>query len=178
MANPATRGVKSTASVAGHPLHPMLVPFPIAFWVGAFVSDLVYWATTDPFWARMSLWLVGAGVIMGALAAVLGLTDFLTIPRARQQTGWIHFLGNALALVISLANVLLRASNPVAPVLPVGIILSAVTTAILVVTCWMGGELAYRHEIGVVGDESTAGTGIDQRGRGTEEDEERFRRAA
>ncbi len=178
MASEYNEGIKSTASVAGHPLHPMLIPFPIAFLVGTFASDLVYWATADTFWARMSLWLVGAGLVTGALAAVLGLTDFLTINRARQQVGWIHFLGNAVALVVSLANVLLRAGNPVGAVLPVGIILSAITTGVLVITGWMGGELAYRYKIGVVGDENKTGTGMDQRGRDMQEDEERFRRAA
>ena len=49
---------QSRASVGGHPIHPMLVPFPIAFLIGGFASDLVFWSNGDPFWARAALWLV------------------------------------------------------------------------------------------------------------------------
>lgn len=157
MAGRHTQGVRSTVSIGGHPIHPMLIPFPIAFLVGAFVTDIAFWGTTDPFWAQMSLWLVGAGFVMGVLAAIVGLTDFVTIARAREHMdGWVHFLGNALVLLLALANLFLRLEDPVAGVLPSGIILSGVTAALLGVTGWYGGELAYRHKIGVVGhDEDT-----------------------
>lgn len=143
-------GVRSTVTINGHPIHPMLVPFPIAFLVGTLATDLTYWGTHDPFWARASLWLVGAGVVMGGLAAVFGLIDFLTIERARGPTGWAHFLGNLLAVVLSLVSLLLRIGNPAAAVLPTAIILSFIVVAILLVTGWMGGELAYRLKIGVI----------------------------
>jgi uncharacterized membrane protein len=147
------RGVPSTASIMGHPIHPMLVPFPIAFLVGAFVSDLAFWGTADPFWARASMWLVGAGLVMGALAALAGLTDFLTIERVRSlSAAWMHFLGNAAALLLSLWNLLHRLGDPAAGVVPGGLVLSLVVVAILLVTGWLGGELAYRHRIGMIGD--------------------------
>ena len=57
----------STAQVAGHPLHPMLIPFPIAFFVGTLVSDIVFAIDGDPFWARMSVYLICAGLVMAAL---------------------------------------------------------------------------------------------------------------
>jgi uncharacterized membrane protein len=130
----------------------MLVPFPIAFLIGALATDLGYWATADPFWAEASLWLVGAGLVMGALAAVFGLTDFLTIKRARaHDAGWIHFLGNANVLVLALVNLLLRRNAPTAALLPWGLLLSTVTVALLGLTVWYGGELSYRHLIGVIG---------------------------
>ena len=72
MSNP-----KSTASIAGHPIHPMLIPFPIAFFVATFVCDLAYWQTANTAWATAATWLLGAGLVMAALAAVAGLTDFL-----------------------------------------------------------------------------------------------------
>lgn len=149
-----TQGVRSTASINGHPIHPLLVPFPIAFLVGALATDLTFWATAGAFWARASAWLIGAGLVMGALAAVLGLTDFLSIPRARGATGWAHFLGNAVALIVSLVNLLLRTGDPAAEILPAGIILSFITVGILLVTGWLGGELAYRYKIGVIEDEA------------------------
>src|SRR5690242_7498312 len=72
MANP-----QSTAKIAGHPIHPMLIPFPIAFFVATFVCDLVFWATGNSSWFDATLWLLGAGLIIAALAAVAGLTDIL-----------------------------------------------------------------------------------------------------
>src|SRR5215216_924893 len=93
-------GVKSTAAIVGHPIHPILVPLPIGFLVGALLSDLAFARTEDEFWARAALWLILAGFIAGALAAVFGLIDFLTIQRARRIDGWIHFIGNALALLL------------------------------------------------------------------------------
>ncbi len=63
---------KSTAQIAGHPSHPMLIPFPIAFFVSAFVCDLVYWQTAAPAWTTAALWMLGAGIVMAALAALAG----------------------------------------------------------------------------------------------------------
>src|SRR5436190_23434508 len=71
-ANPA-----STARIAAHPIHPMLVPFPIACFVGTLLTDLAYWKTAEMMWADFSAWLLFAGLVMGVLAAIAGLTDFL-----------------------------------------------------------------------------------------------------
>jgi len=150
LADDMTRGVRSTLTIAGHPIHPMLVPFPIGFLVGTLASDLAYWGMRDPFWARGSMWLVGAGVVMGSLAAIFGLVDFLTIERARGPTGWSHFLGNLVAVVLSLISLILRIGNPEAAVLPTALILSFIVVGILLVTGWLGGELAYRFKIGVI----------------------------
>jgi uncharacterized membrane protein len=68
---------KSTAQIAGHPVHPMLIPFPVACFVLALISDLAFWRTSNDFWASASLWLSGVGLIMAALAAVMGLIDVL-----------------------------------------------------------------------------------------------------
>jgi uncharacterized membrane protein len=147
-----TRGVPSTAAIAGHPIHPALVVFPIGLLVGAFGADLGFWWTDDSFWARASLWLTGTGMALGAVAAVAGLVDFLTIDRARvHRAGWVHTLSAGLVLVLAAASWLLRLGNPVAAVLPWGLVLSAINAGLLVVVGWVGGELAYRHMIGVTG---------------------------
>lgn len=152
MADVSDHAVRSTAAIAGHPLHPMIVPFPIAFLVGALATDIVFLQSTgDPFWARASEWLLGAGLVMGALAAVLGLIDFLTIERVRSlAAAWVHFLGNALVLALSLWNLLQRTNAATLTVTETGVVLSAVVVAILLVTGWLGGEMSYRHRIGVV----------------------------
>jgi uncharacterized membrane protein len=76
MANP-----KSIASIAGHPLHPMLIPFPIAFLVAAFAFDVAFWQTANTFWASASVWLLGAGIVMAALAAVQSPDSLVCLAR-------------------------------------------------------------------------------------------------
>jgi len=151
-----SEGVPSTAAIGKHPLHPMLVPLPIGFLVGALVSDIVYWSLRDPFWAQASFWLILGGVITAALAAVFGLTDFLTIRRARNTTGWTHFLGNLTLVVLSLVNLVLRLGDHVGAVLPWGLLISVVVGLGLLVTGWLGGELSFRYKVGVIGTERSS----------------------
>ena len=81
--SPGPTAVPSTAAVRGHPIHPMIVPFPIAFLVGAFVTDIVYVATDEPFWALCSFWLLVAGIAMALVAAIFGFADFFGDRRVR-----------------------------------------------------------------------------------------------
>jgi uncharacterized membrane protein len=153
------QGTPSTAAIGGHPIHPMLVVFPIAFLVGALATDLAFWRTDDQFWALASKWLLAAGVIMGALAAMAGLIEFLTIRRVRSlAAGWVHFLGNAAAILIALWNLLHRlGGDPGAMVVPYGIVLSAIVVALFLVTGWLGGELVFRHRIGIMNNTNQSG---------------------
>lgn len=145
------RGLRSQSTLGGHPVHPMLVPFPIAFLVGGFACDLVFWGTREPFWALAAAWLVGAGFVTGLGAAVFGLVDFLFIRRVRAlNAAWYHFVGNAAVLLLSLWNMALRFDNAAGVVLPLGLIISAAVTVLLLFTGWFGGELAYKHKIGAV----------------------------
>jgi uncharacterized membrane protein len=145
-------GVVSTVAIAGHPLHPLIVTFPIAFLVGAFGTDFGYWLTHDTFWARASIWLIGAGFISGIVAALTGIMDFLKIDRVRKRSaGWIHMLGNVAVLFLTLINWLLRRGNFTGAVLPVGIIISLIVATLLGVTGWYGAELIYRHKVAVIG---------------------------
>jgi len=141
---------QSTASIAGHPLHPMLIPFPIAFFVSTFVCDLAFWRTGDPFWATVALWLLGAGLLMAALAAVIGLIDVLGEPRIRSLNDtWWHAGGNIIAVVIALYNWYLRYTSGEAAVVPIGLLLSLIVVCILLFTGWKGWNLVYRHRVGV-----------------------------
>lgn len=146
-----TRGVTSTASLAKHPLHPVLIPFPIAFLIGALVTDIVWWVMFTDFWAQMSFWLIASGLVTGVLAAILGLVDFFTIERVRAHAaGWIHGGGNALILILAAVNLWLRWDDVTTAVIPWGLALSAVIAILLGITGWYGGELAYRHKVGVI----------------------------
>ena len=143
--------VPSAAHISGHPIHPMLVPFPIAYLVGALFTDLAFLATEDPFWATASLWLLRAGVVMGALAAVFGLVDFLSRKSIRShKIAWHHFIGNASVIALALINMTLRGDSPTDAIVPGGIALSLIVAAILIYTAWLGGEMAYRYHIGSV----------------------------
>jgi len=128
----------------------MVIPFPLASLVGVLISDIVYAATNDPFWATASFWLLGFGIVTGLLAGLLGFIDFSTLPPARSRTGWTHVIGNLAVIVISAVNLFLRMSDPAATIVPTGLVLSIVVGGILLITGWAGGELSYRHKIGVI----------------------------
>lgn len=148
-------GVPSTVAIAGHPLHPLSVIFPIAFLAAALGSDFGYWLTRDPFWARASLWLVGLGLAGGVLAALIGMSDFVRIDRVRKRTaGWAHMYLNVAILVLTSVNLILRLRNPVEAILPWGLIISTVVGTLTSLSGWYGAELSYRHKIGVVGSGS------------------------
>lgn len=141
---------RSTASIAGHPIHPMLVPFPIACFVGALLTDLAYLRTADMMWANFSAWLVTVGVIMGVLAAIAGLIDFLGDRRVRAQApAWPHVIGNAVALVLAVINMMVHTHDAWTSVVPWGLTLSALVVLILLFTGWMGWAMVYRHHVGV-----------------------------
>jgi uncharacterized membrane protein len=148
-------GVESTAALFRHPIHPMLIPFPIAFLIGALVTDIAYRSSGNAFWAEASFWLLLAGVVTGAVAAIPGMIDFSTIGRVRSLTSaWLHGAGNVVAIVLAIINLSLRWSDPVAGAQGWGLILSVLTVAMLGVTGWLGGELTYRHRIGALNAES------------------------
>jgi Predicted membrane protein (DUF2231) len=82
---------RSIASIGGHPIHPMVVAFPIFCFVGAFVTDLVYWRSMSFIWAIFSVWLITAGLIMAVFAAIVGLIDFAANRRIREfRPAWYH----------------------------------------------------------------------------------------
>lgn len=148
-------GIPSTVEILKHPLHPLIVTFPIAFLVGALGTDIGYWVTQDAFWARASVWLLGAGFVSGLVAALTGMLDFLRIDRVRKrQSGWIHMIGNIVALTLTLVNWLLRLGRPADSVSLIGLVLSLLVASLLGFTGWHGAELIYRHKIAVIGHNS------------------------
>lgn len=140
----------STAKLAGHPIHPMLVSFPIAFFAGSLVADLVFWRTYDSFWFLATEWMLGAGVVMALLAAVAGFTDFLGDQRIRElSVAWWHFMGNLLVVLIEALNWYRRYEIGPDAVIPTGLVLSLVAVLILLVNGWLGWEMVYRKHVGI-----------------------------
>jgi uncharacterized membrane protein len=148
-------GVESTAAIAGHPLHHMLIAFPVAFLIGAFASDLAFVGTDNPFWAEASYWLLIAGIVTAVVAGLPGLIDFVTIDRVRSLwISWTHMIVNLVIVGIALVNVGVRLGDPAAGVHGWGLWLSGLQTLLLLFSGWLGGEMAYRYGIGAIEDES------------------------
>jgi uncharacterized membrane protein len=145
-----TENLGPTAQIAGHPIHPMLVPVPIVCFVGALLTDIAYYATANMIWADFSAWLITVGVIVGVLAAIAGLIDFLGNRHIRAKApAWPHVLGNLLVLVLSIFNLFVHSRDAWTSVVPTGLILSVIVVLILPVTGWLGWSMVYRYGVGV-----------------------------
>jgi uncharacterized membrane protein len=142
---------RSTAKIAGHPLHPMIVPFPIAFFVSALVTDLLYLNTSRPGFADASMWLLGAGVATALLAAILGFTDFFGDHRVRAlKQAWLHMAGNLILVALQIANFVVRALDPVKHTVSTPDVgLSVIAVILLLFNGWMGWSMVYRGHVGV-----------------------------
>lgn len=143
---------RSTAKIGGHPIHPMLIPFPIVCFIGALVTDIVFLNNHDPGWATASRYLLAVGLVFAALAAIAGLIDFMGDDRIRGSSDALqHMLANVTAVVLEIVNFFLRL-NDNESIAKVGIYLSAIVVLILVYSGWKGGELVFRHGVGVIDD--------------------------
>jgi uncharacterized membrane protein len=141
---------RSTASLAGRPIHAMLAPIPIVCFAGTLVTDLVYWKTATIMWADVSAWLLTVGLIVSILVVLAGIIDFFGDRRVRAlRSAWIHGLGNGVALILAIANAFVHSRDAYTSVVPTGLILSALVVLILLVTGWIGSGLVFRHGVGV-----------------------------
>ena len=140
----------STASVAGQPIHAMLVPFPIVCFTLALFTDLAYWQTANIMWQSFSAWLLFAGLVFGGLAALAGIIDLLARRSVRaQKPAWPHAIGNIVVLLLAFLNSLIHAGDGWTGVVPYGLILSVVTVLLVIVTSSMGRSMVFRHGVGV-----------------------------
>jgi uncharacterized membrane protein len=110
--------------------HQMLVPFPVAYFVAAFLTDLAYWRTAEVMWERFSVWLIAGGLVMAALVLIAAVID---LAFSRQKPVWIRALVYAAAMVLSIFNVLVHSRDAYTAVVPTGVTLSAIVVAILIV---------------------------------------------
>jgi uncharacterized membrane protein len=139
---------RSTAKIGGHPVHPMLVQFPIVCFIGVLVTDIVFLNNHVHGWATASRYLLVIGLVMAALAALAGLTDFLGDKRIQVGDAIKHAVANVTAVVLSLINLIVRLRSD-APIGKIGVILSIIVVLILLYSGWKGGALVYKHGIGV-----------------------------
>jgi len=140
----------ATAVVARHPIHAMLVPFPIVCFTLTLLTDIAYWQTSNLMWQHFSEWLLFAGLVFGALAAIAGAVDFLFRRDVRATSGaWPHALGSVLVLVLAFINSFVHAADGWTGVVPWGLVLSALTVLVMILTNWFGRAMVYRHDAGV-----------------------------
>ena len=141
---------RSTARIAGRPLHVLFVPIPVVCFVGTLLTDLVYWRTANMMWADMSAWLLTVGLVIAALAVLFGLIDFFGDRGVRAlPSAWFHAAGNGVALILEIVNAFVHSRDAYTSVVPTGLILSALSVFILLFTGWAGFGLVHRHGVGV-----------------------------
>lgn len=140
----------ATAAIARHPIHATLVPFPIVCFTLALLTDIAYWQTSHLMWQDFSEWLLLAGLVFGALAALAGAVDFLSRREFRaSRSAWPHAVGSVIVLVLAFVNSFVHAADGWTGVVPYGLILSAATVLVMAVTDWFGRAMVYRHGVGV-----------------------------
>src|SRR6266545_1986940 len=135
--------------IAGHPIHPMLIPFPIALWTFSLGCDFIYlFEFGGPVWKDIALYTMVTGVAGGLLAAIPGFLDYrtLTEPRTVRLAQW-HMAINVTIIVLYSINTWLRAGSGPNAVMPV--MLSLLGVSLLGISGWLGGELVYVHGVGV-----------------------------
>lgn len=141
---------RSTAAIAGHPIHVMLVPFPIVCFTLALGTDIAYWRTANLMWLEFSAWLLLIGIVFGAIAAVFGAIDFFARWEIRTlKPAWPHAIGNLVVLVLAFFNNLVHAADGWTAVVPWGLVLSALTVLVMFTTAWLGASLVHRYGVGV-----------------------------
>lgn len=150
LAKALPEGTTTVVAVSRHPLHPALVTFPIAFIVGALPSDVAYLLLDDGFWARASLWLLGVGTLMGALAGLTGTVELLAIEGIRHRAAaWGHFVMAVMLLSVSFINWFTRLPDAEAAIFPMGIYLSALGAVLVGAAGWLGGKLVFEDQVGI-----------------------------
>jgi uncharacterized membrane protein len=140
--------MRTPASIARHPIHPMLVPIPIGLWIFSFVADLFHvGGSANAAWPTVAFYCMGGGIV-GALAAALpGLIDLLSLPAGPRSTAIKHMAINLTVVVLYAINFWMRMENPADPGKLVW--LSLIALGLLVISGWLGGKMVYEYGVAV-----------------------------
>ena len=154
--------ITPAAGPYGHPFHPILVTIPIGAWVCALIFDIASRVDSNgsPALVEGAYWLIGIGILGALLAAVFGLMDLLTIPRRTKAfaTGLTHMALNLVVVAVFAVNFIWRHGDydELAKVKTGQLVLSAIGIAILLVSGWLGGTLAYHFGVRVADERAQA----------------------
>ena len=142
--------VGSVVAVVGHPIHVMMVHFPIAFVMATLVIDLAYWWSGDVFFVRAGLWSTGVAFWMGVAASLVGIAALLLVRGIRlHEASWSHAVAAMTLVAIAGANWGMRMLDP-ATILPHGLALSALGSVMVGFAGWHGGKLVFDHGVGIL----------------------------
>jgi uncharacterized membrane protein len=149
----------SKASIGGHPVHPILITFPIALWTTSFAVDVFFYFYRNPSLLLISKFMIAAGCLGGIAAAVPGIIDWLAIKdgQVKRVANW-HARLNIIALVVFAISLYLRmhAGSPwVGGHLTIPFLLSLLGVVMIGISGWLGGELAYKYGVGVAPQHDT-----------------------
>lgn len=125
-------------AILGHPIYTMFLPVPIVGFTAALITDLAYRGTAQMLWQDFSIWLITSGLVVGAIAALVLLFDFLSRSVVRRSTaGRMHALLFIAALIVELFNALVHSRDGWTAVVPTGLTLSIIGTVLILVTGWL-----------------------------------------
>jgi uncharacterized membrane protein len=142
--------MESRAKLLGHPIHQMLVVFPLGLLAMAMIFDLLAIGLNQGYWSEIGYWMIAAGVVTGLLAAPFGFIDWLGIPAGTRakRIGAVHGIGNVVVVVLFALSWLMRGDAPRNPG-ALALALSFAAGALALFTGWLGGELVDRLAVGV-----------------------------
>jgi len=131
-----------------HSIHGILAAYPLAFFSGALLFDVVYANSAQMQWANFAVWLITLGLIMGVLAGIAGIVDALLARRRgqRRTRPWAHTVATALMMIVALINAFIHSRDAWTSVVPTGLVLSAITMVLALVSAWLGYSLDARQE--------------------------------
>lgn len=144
----------SPASIGGHPVHPMIIPFPIALWVFSLIADGIYLWRGNPLWRDyVAFYSLLGGIIGAAVAAVPGLIDWLSLTdKAVVKLANWHARLNVIALLVFAASFYLRTtggSDLISNSYTIAIALSVFGVVLISISGWLGGEMVFKHGVAV-----------------------------
>lgn len=154
--------METPASIAKHPIHPMLIALPIGLWIFSLVSDIIYRTEWGPsVWNDVAFYTLAGGIVTALIAAVPGFIDLLSLSGRPKVIGFWHMTFNLIAVAFFAISLWLRINYPPRAISP--FVYSIVGVVLLGVSGWLGGELVYRHAVAV---ESQPGAEAEQRAEG------------
>ncbi|RZF31804.1 DUF2231 domain-containing protein [Paraburkholderia sp. UYCP14C] len=140
----------SVVALVGHPIHVMMVHFPIAFVVATLGVDVIYWWTGDLFWIRAGLWAAGFAFWSGVAASVVGTAELLLVRGIRlKEASWSHAVAAMTLVALAGANWGVRLFYP-DEILPHGLVLSVLSSVMTGFAGWHGGKLVFDHGVGIL----------------------------
>ena len=157
----------SPASMGRHPIHPMIIPFPIALWIFSLVADVIYLWRGNPVWRDyVAFYALLGGVVGAAVAAVPGFVDWLSIKdrEVKKVADW-HARLNVIALLIFAASFYLRTtggSRMLGGSYTIPLLLSVLGVILISISGYLGGELVFRHGVAVNPQYDTGGEARDK----------------